>query len=938
MASSPTPREFVDKWKQVSVKERSAYQEHFRDLCRLVGHPTPTEGDPTGENYTFEAGAKKDTGGQGFADVWKRGYFAFEYKGKDGNLDRAYQQLQQYRESLFNPPLLIVSDLERIVIHSNFTNSVKRTVVLGFDELLTPLGLDQLRDVFYNPEAFKAAETVEQVTAEAAKKVASIADLLRQYGADPQQAAHFLIRIVFCLFAEDVGLLPKELFRSLLESTQRKPKVFQQALRELFAKMGSGGMLGRDLIPHFNGGLFDNDDALELDSDSMRMLFDVSLQDWGSIEPSIFGTLFERSLNPDKRAQLGAHYTSRDDILLIVEPVLMAPLRRKWEAAKQQASELAAQRDAVPPPARRSAADTRQFNKLQGEIQSAIDGIGDELATIRVLDPACGSGNFLYVSLRQLLDLEKEVIGFASTLGGTMRFPRVTPAQLFGIEKDPYAHELAQTTVWIGYIQWLRENGFGAPAEPILKKLDNIRQMDAILHIDPATGAASEPEWPAAEVIVGNPPFLGDKRMRAELGDGYVTAVRNLYGTRIPGQSDMVCYWFEKARSEIESGGSLRAGLIATQSIRGGASRRVLERIKASGGIFLAWSDKNWTLDGATVHVAIVGFDNGTDQDRHLNGAVVAEIYADLSASADTAGAVQLSENQGLSFIGTQRNGPFDISDSEAREMLASGGNPTGKTNADVIKKWINAHDITQLPRGRWIIDFDQLPIEEAALYVIPFEYVKRVVKPTRDATRDKLMREKWWLHGRSRPHLRKAISKLERCIATPMVSKHSIFVYVPTNVIAENLIVVIARDDDYMLGVLHSHQHEVWAIKQGTQLRDADSGQRYTPTSTFETFPFPWPPGKEPVDDPRVQAIAQAAKELVEKRDNWLKADGLTDAERKKRTLTNLYNARPTWLDLVHKKLDAAVAAAYGWPADLSDDEILARLLALNLERAGKQ
>lgn len=244
--------------------------------------------------------------------------------------------------------------------------------------------------------------------------------------------------------------------------------------------------------------------------------------------------------------------------------------------------------------------------------------------------------------------------------------------------------------------------------------------------------------------------------------------------------------------------------------------------------------------------------------------------------------------------------------------------------------------DITQHPRKMWVIDFGtDTTIEEASGYEKPFEYVRKNVKPLRDNVRRKNHREKWWLFGETRPGMRKALTGLNKYIATPMVSKHRIFTWVDKKVIAENLVVVITSESDYIFGVLHSKIHETWSRSQGTQLREAESGQRYTPTTTFETFPFPFPPGKETQDDPRVQAIAQAAKDLVEQRDRWHNAERLTEAEKKKRTLTNLYNQRPTWLDLAHKRLDEAVFAAYGWPATLTDEEILEKLLALNLERS---
>ena len=571
-----TPRAFVDKWQHAAdLNERAAAQEHFIDLCRLVGHPTPAEMDPEGTRFTFEAGAAKHSGGQGWADVWKRGAFAWEYKGRHANLDKAYDQLLQYREALQNPPLLIVSDMATIRIHTNFTNTVKTVYELTLDELLEPARLRVLRNAFFEPEQLRAPQSPEQVTQAAATEFARLAEQLRAYGDGyaNEQIAQFLIRLLFCLFAEDAGLLPEGLFSMLIEHTQGLSKAFQAQLQQLFAAMRAGGWFGVHRIRYFDGHLFDRAAALELDGAGMRTLARISRLDWSSVEPSIFGTLFERSLDPAKRSQLGAHYTSREDIELIVEPVLMAPLRRRWDEVKARADALIAERDGAPTPS----VATRRQNELTTLLQS----FQRELASVHVLDPACGSGNFLYVALRQLLDLEKEV----GLYGGQLLQPLVSPEQLHGIEINPYAHELAQVTIWIGYLQWLQDNGFGFGSEPILKPLDTIRRMDAILAYD-AEGHPVEPAWPAADVIIGNPPFLGGNKIRQELGDEYVDDLFELYDGRVPAFSDLVCYWFEKARDQIAAGGTRLAGLLATQAIRGGANRVVLERIKETGDIF----------------------------------------------------------------------------------------------------------------------------------------------------------------------------------------------------------------------------------------------------------------------------------------------------------------------------------------------------------------
>ncbi|WP_129671404.1 DNA methyltransferase [Candidatus Chloroploca sp. Khr17] len=921
-----SPHAFVAKWRSVTVKERSGYQEHFLDLCHLVGHPTPLEDDPVGTRYAFEAGAGKQQGGQGWADVWKRGFFAWEYKGKHANLDRAYQQLLQYRESLQNPPLLVVSDMATIQIHTNFTNTVKQLTVLTLDDLLTPDGLQRLRDLFWHPDAFRATQTTELVTQEAAREFAQLATLQRRYGHDPQRTAHFLIRLLFCLFAEDSGLLPNQVFAKLIKATRSRAPLFTEQLGQLFAAMNCGGFFAMEDIPHFDGRLFDNAEVLPLDSESMAILQRVSELDWSSIEPSILGTLFERSLDPAKRSQLGAHYTSRDDILLIIEPVLMAPLRRRWAAVAQQARELAVQRDA---------ARGAQAKRLQHELQALLQGFAGEIAATRVLDPACGSGNFLFVALKQMLDLEKEVISLAQDLAAGGFFPSVSPEQLYGIEINEYAHELAQVTVWIGYIQWLRDNGFGQPAEPILKPLDTIQRMDAILAYD-ETGQPVEPAWPAADVIVGNPPFLGGNKVRKELGDAQIEAIFKLYEGRVPAFADLVCYWFERARALIEQGQLQRAGLLATQGIRGGVNRKVLERIKESGNIFMAWSDRKWYQEGAAVQVSMVGFDDGKETERALDGMKVSAINADLTSSVNLTTIKNLRENHGICFMGPSAKAPFDIDADTAVHMLSAPLNPNGRPNSDVIRPVASAIDLVQRHRGKWTIDFGLLSQDEAALYEAPFEYVRTHVYPVRmDASRIKYAGN-WWQYARPRVEMREALKKHTRYIATPGVAKHRLFVWVQPEVLCNQGTLVFARSDDYFFGVLHSRVHELWARRTGTQLREAESGFRYTPTTTFETFPLPWPPGQEPEGDVRVEAIARAARRLVELRNNWLNPEGASEAELKQRTLTNLYNQRPTWLDNAHRTLDEAVMSAYGWPVDLSDEAILARLLELNLERAG--
>ena len=591
------------------------------------------------------------------------------------------------------------------------------------------------------------------------------------------------------------------------------------------------------------------------------------------------------------------------------------------------------------------------------------------LAHVKVLDPACGSGNFLYVTLQKLKDLEKEVLVYANDRGLGSFLALVNPLQFYGIEINPYAFELAQTTLWIGYLQWIQANGFGVPAEPILREMDNFRNMDAILDLsDPQN--PTEPEWPEADFIVGNPPFLGNRFIAGELGKDYVAALVSVYMTRLGGKPDLVCYFFEKARKAIEQGKSQRVGLIATQGIRGGTNRKVLDRIKETGDIFFAVSDRNWILEGANVHVSLIGFDDGTEQKHILDDRVVLAIHSNLTAGADVTKALMLPENLGISFQGSIKRGDFDIDEGRAIKMLTISGNPHGKPNSDVVVPYVNGIDITQHYRRIWIIDFSNRKSEtQVALYSDPYEYVRVHVKPEVERTSQE--REFWWLHWRSRPEMNAAIRILPRFIATPRVSKHRLFTWLESPSYPDSALIVFARSDDYFFGVLHSRIHQVWSLSQGTQLREKESGFRYTPTSCFETFPFPL------LTNERETAIAEAAKELDTVRNNWLNPSEWTSEEflefpgsidgpwaryvtqanengigivryprvvpkgkeaaqqLARRTLTNLYNERPTWLELAHRKLDDAVFAAYGWEPKLSDDEILTGLLALNQERA---
>lgn len=946
-----TPAEFIAKWQASTRTERAACQEHFIDLCRLLDEPTPNS-DPTGENYAFEKGATRFTGQEGWADVWRRGSFAWEYKKKRGNLDAAHRQLLLYAGPLGNPPLLIVSDIARIIIRTNWTNAVTETHEIALEELANPLRRQLLKFAFSDPEQLRPARTRQALTEEAAAEFAELARRLRERGHDPQVVAHFVNRMVFCMFADDVGLLPAGLFDQMLGVSKRRPARSAEFAGQLFGAMAkSGGTVGFTAVPWFDGGLFEDATALPLDEKDVDLLISVSKLDWAEIDPSILGTLFERGLDPDKRSQLGAHYTNREKIEMIIDPVIRRPLQAEWvEVRGKIETGLAA------PPAR-----GRRNGNGKNAAQALYHGYLERLRSFRVLDPACGSGNFLYLSLQALKDLEHQAGVEVEALGLQREFPQVGPETMLGIEINPYAAELARVSVWIGHIQWTRGHGYAAPSDPVLKPLDTIECRDAVLTPDGKVA-----EWPRSDVIVGNPPFLGGKLIRRILGDEYCTSMFAAFADRVPAEADLVCYWFELARAQLQQQRARDAGLVATNSIRGGANREMLVRIRQSAVIHDAWSDESWTVEGAAVRVSLVCFgEPDIAPPPMLNGHSVGEIYSDLTGKngVDLTLASALIENRGVAFMGDTKGGPFDVPGDTARRWLVAPINPNGRANGDVLRPWCNGRDITRRTSDTWIIDFGwAMSARDAAYYSAPYSHVAEMVRPLRAKNNRETYRVYWWRHVEPRPGMVAKINRLPRFIVTPTISKHRLFTWMFHPTLPDHQLIAIARDDDATFGILHSRFHELWSLRLGTSLEDRP---RYTPSTTFETFPFPIElapniPATAYAPNPHAQAIAAAARELVEKRGLWLNPPDLIErvpevvpgypdriiprnpkatAILKLRTLTNLYNTRGTpegaWLDNLHRALDEAVATAYGWPVDLSDDEVLSRLLDLNRARS---
>ncbi len=970
-------RDFIAKWgaggSAHALNERAGAQSHFIDLCRLLDVPEPA--DP--QTYCFERGVTQ-TGSaamrvNGFADVWLKGHFAWEYKAPGKNLEGALKQLMMYALPLESPPLLVVGDRLRIEIHTHFTGTPSERHVVALEDIGRPEVQEKLRWLWTAPERFKPARSNREITEQAARTFAGTADRLRDAGVPAEGVSHFLTQCLFCFFAEDTGLLPARLFERLV-GVRAEPARLRTQLQSLFETMRDGGLFGVDDIPWFNGGLFKQVAVPPLAAADVDALKAASALDWSAIDPSIFGTLFERGLDPAKRSQLGAHYTDPATIWRLVEPVVQRPLLAEWNGLKPAIEKALVK-------------SKKHGDKAYRDAQAVFAGFLERLRAYRVLDPACGSGNFLYLALKCLKDIEHQVNFEAEALGLERQHDLTGPHNVLGIELNEYAAELARVTVWIGELQWRIQQGYGFKLNPVLEPLDHIRCGDALMNAD-----GSEAQWPKADAVVGNPPFVGVSRKRRELGGAYVEALDRIYGTRVRGGADFVCYWFEKARAQIEAGALQRAGLVSTNSIRGGASRAVLEAIVRTTRIFEARADEAWVNNGAAVRVSLLCF-GSSDQPPVLDGVEVPQIYADLTAPREAGEALNVSRaavlavNAGASFQGASKKAKFEITADLARSWLSL-PNPHGRPNSDVLKPWANGFELSRRPQEQWIIDFgNTLSEHEAALYEAPFSFVAEHVRPERITKSEPALKTYWWRFGRPRVELRVATAALPRFIATVAHSKHRFFVWLPVSTSPDQALITIARADDTSLGLVHSWFHELWSLRLGTSI-GVGNDPRYTPTTCFETFPFP--AGLTPADTahqrteplpdgalipadlpasvrPHAEAIARAAKRLTDLRDAWLNPPEWTERvpevvplgmaqspypdrivakagfekELAKRTLTNLYNQRPAWLAQAHAALDDAVAAAYGWTEEastLSDDEILRRLLALNLERSRPQ
>lgn len=1013
--------------------ERANYQMFLGEFCRALDLPGP---EPAAAgvlgDYQYEGPVKSAAAllgkGTGRIDLYKRDAFILEAKQSQlkpgealpldvpaappvpvrdlfGNIvghaaaapryDRlmadARIQAERYALALpadhAAPPFLIVADIGRSFElyfdwagngrgYSFFPDQQNYRVPL--DRLAEPEVAALFRAIWTDPASvdprLKAVTVTRAIAVELAKVATDLEQSQKKGDPDPaalalgiESTSLFLMRMLFCMFAEDVELLEKGSFQRFLEAASKsRPEYWTTGLRTLWQTMNDADPehrywpLGDAIVRHFNGNLFADTRIYEVSPGSKTRLYNAAKMDWKTVEPAIFGTLLEQVLTPAERAKLGAHYTPRAYVERLVEATIMDVLRPEWETAQAAA---------------RAAVDAGEAGAAQAAARIAAEFQAKLSATI-VLDPACGTGNFLYVAMEQLLRLEGEVVEFAVTLGHALT-PAVHPNQFKGLEKNPRAAVIAELVLWIGWLRHRLANTPDAIHDPVLPTLTNINfgthgGYDAVLALtdtgEPDTANPRQPPWPEADFIVGNPPFIGAKFLRARLGNAYTEALWAA-NPSVPRSADFVMQWWDRSAELLTRPGTRlrRFGLVTTNSITQSFSRRVIAARLSALHLVMAIPDHPWThatRDAAAVRIAMTVAAAGAGEGRSMR--VVSEadlasdapqiaveatrgvVNADLSVGLDATELRPLKANEGVCSPGVKLHGPgFIVTPAQARD-LGLGARPGLEAH---IRPYRNGRDLLQQPRNVMVIDLFGLGerdvrerFPEAWQHLHTSVKISRAEVVARSPTADaKAYLETWWIFGKTRGELRRALNSAARYIVTPVTSKHRIFSFVDGAVVPDDALIAIASEDAFHLGVLSSRIHCEGALSLGGTLEDRD---RYLKSLVFDPFPFP-----DPTPEQRA-TIADLAEEL----DATRKA---VQAEHAEVTLTGLYNlvarirsgaaltdaearaatrARAHIVRDLHDRLDRAVADAYGWPTDLGADDIVARLVALNAERAAEE
>jgi len=953
------------------------------------------------------------------------------------------------------PPFLLIADIGHCIeVHADFTGTGKAYAQfpdraryrIRLDDLRDPEVRQRLAAIWTDPRRLDPSMQAARVTREIADLLATVSRRLEARGHSAETVSSFLMRVLFTMFAEDTGvLLPQDSFKTLLRGQLDHPEHAHHQFSALWRAMDRGDFAPGLGIPvkHFNGYLFKDTQALPLELDELKVLIEAAQKDWTEVEPAIFGTLLERALNPKERAKLGAHYTPRAYVERLVGPTLMEPLRADWAGVRVAAAELIDQGKAE---------DARR----------TVEAFHGRLASVRVLDPACGTGNFLYVAMARMKELEGEVLDLLMDLGDRQYVVEltghtITPENFLGIEINPRAAAIAQLVLWIGYLQWhFRVNGKDrSPPEPILRDIRTIENRDALIEWDsreierdaqgapitrwdgetmkphPVTGRPVPDEraqvelyryvnprpatWPKADFIIGNPPFIGGKDVRDRLGPGYFEALFRT--TEVPESADFVMHWWDKAALAVRKSGTRRFGFVTTNSITQVFSRRVIAKhLDAKDGLSLRFAIPNhpWVdeKDGAAVRIAMTVAASGKADGLLLTVADEREapdriefthrmgvIGSDLRVGADLTSTIPLKANDRLCSPGVKLHGDgFILTPEEAQKLLpnslisidfmtdftiynsqqpaassqqpaassqqpaASSQQPAASSQQpirlglpsepNVIFPYRNGRDLASRPRNVMAIDLYGLTENQVReRYPSIYQHILATIKPHRDNNNRASYKENWWIYGEPRAELRKALLDLPRYIVTIETAKHRVFQFLPITTLPDNKLITIALSDSYQLGILSSNIHTLWALHSGGRLGMGDDPV-YVKSRCFDPFPFP-------VEVPA--ALKERIRNETEDLD-ILRKRVLTDNV--DLTLTKLYNVLEALrsgralteverdihdrglISLIHRHhdaIDAAVADAYGWGEEhragtLDDETILARLVALNKERATEE
>ena len=918
-----TPPELVQKWSASGAAESANAQSFTNDLCALLGvdRPQPSRPDDSQNTYVFEKRVTGRNGNTKFIDCYKRGHFILENKqgasrgathseplsqahrtraraqktghGTRGSqtydtaMLRAKNQAENYARLLDGPelkggrpPFLLVCDVgHSISVYADWSRAGGHYQPFpdpsSYRIALTELHRDELRQrlrlIWTDPLRLDPARRSARVTKEIADSLARLAKSLEETGGTAEQIAGFLMRCLFTMFAEDVGLLDQNAFTKLLRGCVDKPQSFQPKVAELWQKMNSGGysLVLDAKLRRFNGGFFADTTALDLNADQIQLLLEAARADWTEVEPAIFGTLLERALSPRDRHKLGAHYTPRAYVERLVQPTVLDPLRAEWESVQTAAlSEREAGNDA--------------------EARRLVSAFVQRLADVRVLDPACGSGNFLYVTLELLKRLEGEVRNVLRDLGEQqvsmgIAGATVTPANMLGIELNPRAAAIAELVLWIGYLRWqIRTTGSTDLGEPLLRDYHNIENRDAVLAYtgtEPLLDGAGEPvtrwdgvtykihpvtglevpdegarsqvlryvepraaEWPATDFIVGNPPFIGDKRMKTLLGEGYTHALRKTY-RKVKSSSDLVMYWWYKAAKLLQNDEIDRFGLVTTNSIVAPSNRGTLsDFINSKKPISLAfaiadhpWSDETDDADvRISMTVAVAGDAIGQLGQVDGKDRVVFEsgkIYDALTIGVDTSQLINLQANDKMAWTGVYPLGDgFRLS----REEVQGFGYDV-EALPSVIRKFVIGRDLVQSFDEKYIIDFYGMSEGQAKEdYPELYQHLLNTVKPIRDQVNRKSNRENWWIFAETRPGMRGARGEISRFIGTPDTSKFKPFVFFDTEVLPDIQVYSVTSEDPWILGVLESFVHQAWLQQVATRL-GIGNDIRWKPNTVFK-------------------------------------------------------------------------------------------------------